>query len=812
MSHKRKQARKIKKAMKKQVQKAKQKHEKQEKQLPNQEMLLKLMAMMKGGPGGQPMDAATFLKLKEEAAAKQKEDNRLIREAKSVEQNAKADEKNAQSEFKVKQAQGKAATAKKKRDDTIEMLGFRVQAEGLTQEERAKVEQISKLAHEKELNQIKGNMDATTIRIEKLNRAIKNLEGSIDLKQTSDEVRSLVTTLQERQDMVEKTWGELYEALKNNALTKEERDKLSSLVDDIASQNKELIAAKQKIDFEKKQYLEEIETKNQRVEDFHKLEKDVRDGNIELQLLKEKARTAAYIYDRDEDGNIIETYDKSEEVIPIVPDEDETYKKYHNELYKVLRHLDQFVAPKGSKVNDETWLNLHKMMDENTDQYNEYANIYKTSDPVSLAIYRDKGGKYKRDDKGRYMYVDGGYEGAQEKLKKAEFTSRYKKPDGEYLIEFEDVVKYIKDLNDKVKKAHSEAQQKYNEAKEHNAKIQALPEPFEVTWDKINKKYVELDKIKHKLEQQHHDIKTKEELKKLYNDLVNEINLEKARLDPSHTYVISDGLIQQVASAERERDILKRARDVKERDEKKIYELQDNVYNTVFDNKVEKRRLEDSPTSKKTREQLQEEAIQAQVEAEKQRELNEARRMTYKSEQEKRMLEMKENAAQSDKVKELDDKITREKAKGRVAEVQKEQYEELDRVRKDTRNKMVAVDIQKKVNEHLRTHSGSAIQDATTQLVVMGNEIDRQVAAEEKLKNEAKPLIERFERYPEQFEIFNKVIRKPDFNGFDTTGQLFDAVQTQQNLQGIKDFFDQFDRGEIVIPNDGGSSDDDFLG
>ena len=67
MSHKRKQARKIKKAMKKQVQKAKQKHEKQEKQLPNQEMLLKLMAMMKGGPGGQPMDAATFLKLKEEA-------------------------------------------------------------------------------------------------------------------------------------------------------------------------------------------------------------------------------------------------------------------------------------------------------------------------------------------------------------------------------------------------------------------------------------------------------------------------------------------------------------------------------------------------------------------------------------------------------------------------------------------------------------------------------------------------------------------------------------------------------------------------
>ena len=181
--------------------------------------------------------------------------------------------------------------------------------------------------------------------------------------------------------------------------------------------------------------------------------------------------------------------------------------------------------------------------------------------------------------------------------------------------------------------------------------------------------------------------------------------------------------------------------------------------------------------------------------------------MTHKAEQEKRMAEIQENAAQSDKVKELDDKITREKAKGRVAEVQKHQYEELDRVRKDTRNKMVARDVQQKVNEHLRSHSGSAIQDATTQLAVMGNEIDRQVAAEEKLKNEAKPVIERFERYPAQFEIFNKVIRKPDFNGFETIEALSDAVRTQENLQSIKDFFAQYDRGEIHVEDD---EDSDF--
>ena len=740
MSHKRKQIRKVKKAMKKQVQKAKQKQENKEKTLPNQEMLLKLMAMMKGGPGGGPLDAATFLKLKEEAAAKQKEDNRLIREAKSVEQNAKADEKNAQSEFKVKQAQGRATTAKKKRDDTIEMLGFRVQAEGLTQEERAKVEQISKLAHEKELNQIKGNMDATTIRIEKLNRAIKNLESSIDLKQTSDEVRGLVTMLEERQTMIEKTWGELYEALKGNALTKEERDKLSSLVDDISAQNKELIVAKQKIDFERKQYQEEIETKNQLVEDFHKLKKDVRDSKVEVQLLKEKARTAGYIYERDEDGNIIETYDKSKEVTPVIPDEDETYKKYHNELYKVLRHLDKFVTPQGSKVYDETWLNLHKLMDESPEQYSEYESMYKSSDPVSLAIQRDEDGKYKRDDKGRYMYIDGGYEGAQEKLKKAEFTSRYKKPDGEYLIEFEDVVKYVKDLNEKATEAYSEAQQKYNEAKEHNAKLKDLPKPFEVTWEKLNEKYLELDKYKRLIEQQEHDIHTIEKLKKKYYELVNEIQFIKARLDPSHEHVIDDEFVEKYTKAE--------------------------------------------------------------VEAEKLRELNESKKMTYKAEREKRMLEMKENAAQSDKVKELDDKIVEEIAKGKVADTEKQQLEELSRSREHTRGIMRTRDAQRKLNEFMRTHSDSSVQDATTTLTVVADELDRQVAADEKLREETKILTKRFRENPNVFTAFNRHVCgiSPWYKSVD---ELENRITSQEALNSLKEFFAEYDADEIE-DDDGG--------
>ncbi len=326
MSHKRKQVRKVKKAMKRQVQKAKEKHEKQEKQLPNQEMLLKLMAMMKGGPGSQPMDAATFLKLKEEAVAKEKENNRLLREAKQTEQNAKNDEKEAKGKFTVKQAKAKANAASTQRDHTIETLDAKSKEQGLTQEERLKKERIAELAHQQEMNRVTGNMDATTARIGDLDRRIKHLGMSIDLIQTSPKVKELLKMLQESQERISNTWGELYEGIKKAALTKDETNKLETLIDDISKQEADLLRTKAQIDFEKKQYENEIKSKEQRVDEFHRLKKAINDGKFEVQSLKEKAKVSGYIYDQDEDGNIIETYDKSKEVTPIPPDKDGDYK------------------------------------------------------------------------------------------------------------------------------------------------------------------------------------------------------------------------------------------------------------------------------------------------------------------------------------------------------------------------------------------------------------------------------------------------------------------------------------------------------
>jgi hypothetical protein len=241
-----------------------------------------------------------------------------------------------------------------------------------------------------------------------------------------------------------------------------------------------------------------------------------------------------------------------------------------------------------------------------------------------------------------------------------------------------------------------------------------------------------------------------------------------AKLNASHDYGFDEGFVQELAEAEQFRDDLIRQSERRKKGEQRVNDIVDKKDDIEFNNNVNRKRLEDSPTSKKAREEAQDEAIKAKIQAERQRELHESMEMTHKAEQEKRMLEMKENAAQSEKVQELDEKIVAERARGRVAEDEKQRLERLAEVRKNTRDKLIARDAQRKLNEHKRTQSGSAIDDATTTLVVMGNELDRQAAENDKFKADVKKVIERFERYPAQFEMFNKVIRKDDFNGFDT--------------------------------------------
>ena len=81
MVSKRKQNRKVKREIRRKVRQNK--AQTQQPAVPkDQDMMLKLMAMLKGGGNGQPMDPATFLRAREEVVAKTNENARLKREAK----------------------------------------------------------------------------------------------------------------------------------------------------------------------------------------------------------------------------------------------------------------------------------------------------------------------------------------------------------------------------------------------------------------------------------------------------------------------------------------------------------------------------------------------------------------------------------------------------------------------------------------------------------------------------------------------------------------------------------------------------------
>ena len=764
MSHKRKQARKIKKAMKKQVQKAKERHEKQEKQLPNQEMLLKLMAMMKGAPGAQPsMDPAKFLEQQEQKATRDAE----IRKMKLQEKQVKSDNAAANQQHKVDIAKMAVEDAQRQAQYNQELLALQEEKAGVRGEIRELNLQKEEAQHRIKMNTEHGDLEAEKANRDALKRELQKLVASINHKVkgfVTPEVMEIFRNANDKFKQYNAAVNDLEATIVLGQNTAKQKKLVEKLADELEAGMGEILDINQRLKFDIKQEQDTIKIGEGRVKRVRDINKENTELEHKLARKKQEAANAGYMINRDENGKPIQVYDESLLRPLVKPEDDERAKKYEQVLKNIVTYLNDNIANNGDSWHGAIASNFEELED-----------------------FRDKAEDY-------YNQLP---------------TAKKLKVKGKVLSTFDKVVNYYQRVHDKGDKAYKAAEQKYKEDEAHNEAVKSLPKVVKTkpTEDTVAQLMLKLNELKEEVASNKRKAKYEKGLKIECEEILNKINKLEAEIRNSNSKEVSQEQLDALAQLKKQQKKLIRILDVRNKETKRVESIEDEAADIRFKNAVDSKRLEDSPRSKKTREEEQEKAIQAQVEAEKQKELNETREMTHKAEQEKRMAEIQENAAQSDKVKELDDKITREKAKGRVAEVQKHQYEELDRVRKDTRNKMVARDVQQKVNEHLRSHSGSAIQDATTQLAVMGNEIDRQVAAEEKLKNEAKPVIERFERYPAQFEIFNKVIRKPDFNGFETIEALSDAVRTQENLQSIKDFFAQYDRGEIHVEDD---EDSDF--
>ena len=753
--------------MKRQVQKAKEKHEKQEKQLPNQDMLLKLMALMGNKPGAQPsMDPAKFLEQQEQKAAREGEIRKMKLQTKQV----KSDNAAANEQYKVDVARVDLEDTKRKAENEQELLTIEKQIKGVQGGIRNLNMQIDQAKHEMNKNTRYGNLEAEKAKRDNLKRDLKTLKSSInylvkDLK--PDEMTVFTNTTSKIEHCINALNG-LEKALTQKKDVSRKQQLVEKLADELETGLSEILDINQRLKFDIEQEEDTIKIGNDRIKRMRDMNKEKNELEHKLAITTKAAESAGYVINRDENGKPIKVYDEKLLRPLVKPEDDETVKEYKQFLKKLINYLDRRVSENGDE-----W---HGVI---TSNFKGFENEFEEFDK-------------------RYSELPD-----KQKLN----------ADGKLLKTFDEVVKYYQYFSDIKDKAFKAAEEKYKEDEVRNQVVMSLPKVVktEINEDTIANLNAKVDQLKRKVEAKKRQVKYKRDLDIEVEEISNKIDRLEAelRINPEK---ITDEQLNALAKLKQQFKDTKRQLEVRDKETKRVESIEDEAADIRFKNAVDSKRLTDSPTSKKTRDEEQEKAINAKIEAERQRELNESMEMTHKSEREKRMLEMKENAAQSEKVKELEEKIVAERARGKVAEDEKQRLETLAEVRKNTRDKIIARDAQRKLNEHKRTQSGSAIDDATTTLLVMGNELDRQAAEDDKFKAELKPLIQRFQSHPDQFDAFNKVIRSDQFNGFDTIDALQDATTTRENLQGLKDFFTQYDRGDIVIPNDDESSDvDEFL-
>ena len=791
-------------------------------QQPN-EMLLKLMAMMNGGrPGG--MDPGAFLAASEKRAKDDAEHKKILREKRAERDKAKDAERRAKQEAEEQQADADIEQAKqqgehtkrmlnKQLEDTTrkahnnqEILALKEQIAGVQGDIRDINIQNEQALHQINMNTLHGDLEAEKVKRDALERELNKLKASLNYKLKgllTEEKMELFKNANDKFKQYSDALNELEKATELGHQTLRQQKLVKKHADDIEKELSELLRVNQELKFENQQLQDTIKIDEERIKKVQEMRQENTKLKHELERTKKAAEDSGFVFNRDRNGKLIPVYDERLLMKEVRPEDDEEYQKIHKEAIAVRDHLDKYVANPYNKLGDR-WFELYKIFDENPMEYGEYVQMYKCND-AGIPVELDENGDFKRDERGKLIYT-GGYEAAQRLVKSFPHTNRYRRPDGDYLLHLDDVAEYLKDLNEKGHAAYNKAKEKYYEAVKHNNEIKSRPKfvKTEITEDDVAKLMKKQDELKAEIESYKRKGKYRNDLILEFEKLSNTINRLEAQIKNTNPDVITPEQLKVIAQLKTQHEILKRQLEVNDKQRKRVEKVQDDAADMQFDNKLNNARLTESPKSKSNREEAQNEAIKAKVEAERQNQLNEIREMTHKSEQDKRMAEMKENVMNSERNKELEQEMINETAKGQVAEEERKQYEALARVRENTRYKHVAREAQKKFNEHLRSGGGGTILDAATQLVVLGKEIDNQIAESESLKKDVEPLIERFSKNPDQFKLFNEeALRVKILNkGFESVDELRDGIFDRGRLNTLKNFFKWYDDNHNTTNDD----------
>ena len=569
------------------------------------------------------------------------------------------------------------------------------------------------------LNEQHGSLADELRKQSEIKRTLDQLTDTIGYKiKTTPELAKLYNSVTNKLQSYLDKFNEFHEGLMQLGELRDNDKVTQDLINDRAAVDAELDELIRHLQFEKKSFEDAAKANEDRLNDI--TEKKYKTRNMQQELATARARyeDSQYTYDFDENGDLIHVYDESEKLPVIKPEDDEQVRALKKERDKILKHIQQA----DPSMNLEQWATKLKLIRQHTQQgvdtptwitaqINKYNKILsekkRIQSPTSKKIYHND---------------------------IMAFASRFGQIENDYI------------------RASMDAKKSYDDAIAHNKKVEDSwhPKKVKVTdelVEKINKEYMDVrEQIDEKNKQTEQNKDRNRRIKEIARETA-ELNRQLAnKPDPDQEARIYEELMR----AENEKRKLERELTTRQIREQEHDKMRQDTQRINVQNELTAKQLDEYNASMDDRDKREKAAIEARVMADKQRELNEKRMQTHKSEQDKRMAEHELNAQQSDRIRAMDEQIVREHVKSEQNRIEKEQIEQLRRAQNQAREHRLASEAMKMVD--VCTRGANGFENLTAQLHAVQDRLNtvanEQMADNTYVKKKQDEIIGRLDKDP----------------------------------------------------------------
>lgn len=671
----------------------------------NTEALMRLLAYMGGGRGGNvgSVDPSAFLNQREAAAVwqneiarKKRDENAKKRAAEDEMKRQKREEEYEIAKHGAQQAEADAKHAVRMADVKLKQSGITGVIQQLQQRVRDANEQIA-------MNEQTGSLSGEMRKITEMQNTLKKIEDEVGYKiKTTPELMRIYTGVTDKLQSFINKFNEVHEGLIQIGELRDSDRVTQDLINDRAEVEAGLNDFIRHVQFETKAFNDAAEANEARLNEMTEKKYQIRNMQQELATARARYEDSQYTHDFDENGDLIRVYDESEKLPVIRPADDEQAKLLAKERDKIFNHIKQVIpgttdAQKIAKINE-------------------------------IARWADKPGampKWARTE------IDG-YNAKFERTKKhIQSPTSKKRLTNDIMTLAQRYVRFVNEHEQRMR----DAQDAYDNAIAHNEKVEQSWHPKKVRVtdemiEKINKEHADvreqIDDFNKQTERNKENVKRLKELARETDEMRKQL---ANKPDPEEEAKILDALRHAESEKQRlERDMTARQIRTQEHDK-----MRQDTERINVQNELTTKQLAEYDASADVRNSEEKAAIEARVMAQKQRELNEKRLQTYKSEQDKRMAEHELNILTSENAKAMDDQIIREHVKSEEARIEKEKIESLRRAKKQFHEQQLAAEAMKMVD--MTTKGVHGFDNITAQIGALGNRLIAN--ADEKMRDDA---------------------------------------------------------------------------